>query len=241
MAIAAATFTAPALTLVIAANPAEAAGGGSVVPGQPTLSNPVAGGGSDYTIPFTTSASGTVASGGTITIVAPTGTHFPTCMTGCTNYTLTVATNAPVQATSISSPSPNQVIITVPSTIGANTAVTVVVNSVSNPTTASSSYTLQESTTGDTTAATSPAFAVNAGAPAFVVATGGDNQSAQISTQFPQQLVATVTDSFGNPETPAGDTILFQAPASGASASFTGGGNSDSVLSANGNYTSHAL
>ncbi|HEX6392480.1 MAG TPA: hypothetical protein VFZ97_03500, partial [Acidimicrobiales bacterium] len=82
-AFAATSLVAPALISIIAASPAEAAGGGSVSPVQPTLSNPVAGGASNYTIPFTTSASGALPIGGTITIVAPAGTVFPACSVPC--------------------------------------------------------------------------------------------------------------------------------------------------------------
>jgi 6-phosphogluconolactonase (cycloisomerase 2 family) len=57
--------------------------------------------------------------------------------------------------------------------------------------------------------------------PAAVTATGGTPQSAMIDTAFGSPLVATVTDSDGNPV--SGVTVTFTAPGSSASGVFAGG------------------
>jgi hypothetical protein len=59
-----------------------------------------------------------------------------------------------------------------------------------------------------------------AGAPASVAVSSGSGQSATVSTGFAAPLVAAVTDSFGNPV--PGVTVMFAAPASGASATLAG-------------------
>jgi hypothetical protein len=56
---------------------------------------------------------------------------------------------------------------------------------------------------------------------ATLTATSGGGQTVQISTQFPQPLVVTATDSNGQPVPNA--TVTFAGPASGASATFAGG------------------
>ena len=62
-----------------------------------------------------------------------------------------------------------------------------------------------------------------AGAPFGIAATSGTPQSAVISTAFASPLVATVTDSYGNPE--SGVVVTFTAPAlTGASGTFASNG-----------------
>lgn len=65
------------------------------------------------------------------------------------------------------------------------------------------------------------------GAPSSLVATSGSGQSAMISSAFNAVLIATVTDSGGNPV--PGENVTFTAPASGASGTFSGGGVSETV------------
>ncbi len=61
-----------------------------------------------------------------------------------------------------------------------------------------------------------------------VVASGGTPQSAPVNTAFTTALQATLTDGGGNPL--SGVTVVFTAPASGASGTFTGGSTSASVM-----------
>jgi uncharacterized repeat protein (TIGR01451 family) len=60
-----------------------------------------------------------------------------------------------------------------------------------------------------------------AGAPAAITATGGDNQSTPVGTAFASALQATVTDQYGNPV--SGVRVTFKAPSSGASGTFSKG------------------
>jgi hypothetical protein len=63
--------------------------------------------------------------------------------------------------------------------------------------------------------------------PAAIAATSGNGQSATVSAAFSSPLVATVTDSSGNPVSSASVTFTVVAGSSGASASFATGGATD--------------
>ncbi len=65
---------------------------------------------------------------------------------------------------------------------------------------------------------TSTSFTVNATAAASLEATSGANQSANVNSAFTNKLVATATDSYGNPV--SGVAVTFTAPNAGASATF---------------------
>ena len=65
---------------------------------------------------------------------------------------------------------------------------------------------------------TSASFVVSAGAATTLTATSGANQSATTGSAFTNKLVATATDSLGNPV--SGVAVTFAAPTSGASATF---------------------
>ena len=67
------------------------------------------------------------------------------------------------------------------------------------------------------------------GAPATVTATMGSSQSATVTTAFTVNLLATVTDQYGN--VVPGVTVTFTAPVTGASATFPSGntGTTDST------------
>ncbi|MGA7237318.1 MAG: Ig-like domain-containing protein [Bryobacteraceae bacterium] len=67
--------------------------------------------------------------------------------------------------------------------------------------------------------ATSMVFNIRAGAAAAIQATGGASQNATIATPFLEPLVATVSDSSGNPV--SGVTVSFAAPVAGASAALS--------------------
>jgi hypothetical protein len=69
------------------------------------------------------------------------------------------------------------------------------------------------------------------GPPAAIAATSGGSQSAVVNSAFPNPLVATVTDSFGNPVPNA--SVAFTAPTSGASAVFSTTGTNPATVSTN--------
>ena len=68
----------------------------------------------------------------------------------------------------------------------------------------------------------------NHGPAAIVAVTAGSGQSTTITTPFATNLAATVTDRFGNPI--SGATVVFAAPGSGPSGTFSG---STSVVTGN--------
>jgi hypothetical protein len=68
---------------------------------------------------------------------------------------------------------------------------------------------------GSTTIAVKPAAA------AIVLVSGGSGQTATVNTAFASPLKATVTDAYGNDI--SGIAVIFSAPSSGASGTFTGG------------------
>ncbi|HEY4183698.1 MAG TPA: Ig-like domain-containing protein [Polyangia bacterium] len=78
------------------------------------------------------------------------------------------------------------------------------------------------SVTASTPGVPSVSFALRnlAGAAANLIMSGGGSQSTPVLTAFSAPLVAAVTDSFGNAV--AGSTVIFTAPTSGASATFSG-------------------
>ena len=86
--------------------------------------------------------------------------------------------------------------------------------------------------------ATSTAFTVTTATAAKVTATTGSGQSTTISTAFTAPLVATATDSGGNPV--SGVMVTFTPPAAGASGTFAPGGNT-ATTGANGVATSGAF
>jgi hypothetical protein len=78
-------------------------------------------------------------------------------------------------------------------------------------------------TVSDGTHTGSLSVTVSAAAPTSIAATSGGGQSATAGSAFANPLVATVTDTYGNPV--SGVSVTFGAPASGASATFASGGN----------------
>ena len=83
-------------------------------------------------------------------------------------------------------------------------------------------YTLTASAPGFASVATS-SITITAGQPSKIVVSSGSPQSAKIGALFAQPLVALVTDAAGNPV--GGVTVLFLAPNSGASGTFTANNN----------------
>ncbi len=123
----------------------------------PSPSSSVGGATANYTIGFTTSASGALTGGsGTITLLAPSGTTFPSTVSDY-KVNATAASNASVDS------SGNQVIIVVPSNIAASTAVTVAVTGVTNP--SGGTYTLGVYTSSDFVEVFTPSYTITPPAP----------------------------------------------------------------------------
>ena len=234
-----AAMMAPALMSVQAASAATPT---SVTPGTVTPASTIAGGNTSYSIPFTTSGSGALTTANpTITFVGPNGTAFSPCSSTCSGYSITAASgSATVISAVVSSvagpnestvsPTANQVVLTLASSsIGNGDAVTVTAPSVENPV-AAGSYVMAESTSTDTQAVDSQPYSITAGPATQVIATGGDNQTAPVSTKFPVALTATLADNHGNPTTvPANDAVSFQISSlAGATATFANGTNTES-------------
>jgi hypothetical protein len=96
---------------------------------------------------------------------------------------------------------------------GVATASTFVANNISG------SYTVAASTSGVATPANF-SLTNNAGPPATITTTAGSGQSVAINTAFPTALKATVQDASSNPVPNV--SVVFAAPGSGASGTFSG-------------------
>jgi hypothetical protein len=83
------------------------------------------------------------------------------------------------------------------------------------------------------------ALTASGGSTPSVTATGGTPQSAAVNTAFPVALQATVRDASGNPS--SGVNVTFTAPASGASARFSGATTATAVTNASGIATAPTL
>ena len=204
-----------------------------VTPGKVTPNPSSAGAsGATYTITFTTSASGAIGNGGSITFVAPNGTGFSssagdyavTAASGTAAVGLAATSDVQGPGANTTSTTPNKVVITLAtSSITASDAVTVTISKgtsgVTNPTVAASNYVIDESTSVDTNAVPTSTYQITAANPASVTAVSGGGQSVFIGQPFPNPLVGLVKDQFGNPV--SGAQLTFNAPSSGASATFT--------------------
>ncbi|MCH7674806.1 hypothetical protein IH879_07625, partial [candidate division KSB1 bacterium] len=75
----------------------------------------------------------------------------------------------------------------------------------------------------------SAAVTIVADSPSSIAVSAGDSQSATVNTAFSTNLAAIVEDQFGNPIN--GASVIFTAPSSGASGTFSGSGtNTETVL-----------
>ncbi|MGH9306162.1 MAG: hypothetical protein ACRD0I_04670, partial [Acidimicrobiales bacterium] len=143
----------------------------SVTPGSVTLSTTTEGATSTYTIQMTLSATGALGTNSTITLVAPKGTTFLPTAAG--NYIVNSSSVSAVARSMVnSSTTNNKVVITLGASSLANSAsVTITAIGVTNPTTASTTYSLSESTSADTVPATSSNYTVTPGPASQVVFT----------------------------------------------------------------------
>jgi hypothetical protein len=204
----------------------SAAYAGTISVPTATPSSLTAGAATSYTIDFTASSSGALAPGvGTITLTGPATTQFPPLDT---EYTVNGTQVALAPNVSV----PGTVTITTPVQVNSSTAVAVVagIGPTATNATAAGTYSISASTSSDPTpVASSPTYALVAGAASKDVVTGGGGQSATVGTAFTNALSATIEDSNGNPVLVSGSTVTFTAPASGASGTFTGGSTTDST------------
>ncbi|MHB1891293.1 MAG: beta strand repeat-containing protein, partial [Acidimicrobiales bacterium] len=188
-----------------------------------------------YTVGFTTSATGALASGsGTITLAAPAGTVFPSAASA---YTVNNGSGAVAASKVALSNSNATATITTPVAIGNSTAVTVVVNGVTNPA-AATGYTLAVSTSSDLAPVdTSPyniAGAVsNLTGPAPSVSTAGS--AATYTIGFTTSATGALAASSGtiSLSVPSSSTIFPTAAAdytvNGTAATSVGGGGTSAV------------
>jgi hypothetical protein len=107
----------------------------------------------------------------------------------------------------------------------------VATSSVFTAGTAAGTYNVTATTSGATTPA-SFAMTNTAGPVAALVVSSGNNQSATVSAAFANPLAVQVTDGDGNPVATAGISVTFTANtgATGATAGFSGGTNTDTEL-----------
>jgi hypothetical protein len=140
--------------------------------GKPANGNPSPNGtgatSATYAIGFTTSSSGALAGGaGAIQLVAPFGTAFPTATSNYTVNGVGVTSSALETFNGSSCGTPgsyttasNELCILVPQNINASSPVSVVITGVTNPSTASTSDTIQVSTSSDLAPVSTPAYTI---------------------------------------------------------------------------------
>ncbi len=198
----------------------------SVVTGVTASPSPLtAGAAAIYTVNFSTSITGGLAAGsGTITLTGPPGTQFP-----LTDSDYSVNGNLVTATPTIT---PGAVTITTPILVSSSSPVVVEAGlgtTATNPT-AAGTDTISVSTSLDITpVVSSPGYIIGAGAASQVVVTGGGSQTATVGTTFTNPLNATIEDSYGNAVQVQNTTVVFTAPASGASGTFFNGTNTDST------------
>ena len=196
-----------------------------------SVANSAGSAGATYQVPFTTSSAG--ALGGCpnnciITLVAPNGTSFSS---SANKYTVAVNnTHAATVGSVFLSESagygstgpgstPNQVNIQLSSSsIASGDLVTVSVTGVTNPTGASGTYRILESTTSDGQSVPSPQYSIVAAQAASLTAALGSPQTAEAGQQLSTPLTVKLVDSFGNPISGAG--VTFKAPSAGPTVTF---------------------
>jgi len=248
-------FLSGAATIGVLLFLASPAGATSVAGGTVSPESAVAGANTTYTITFTTSTltgaippaippGASCPSSCTITFTAPNGTNFSSI---AGDYTVAAATGSAtvgsVDATAVDgSLTANNVVITLSaSSIGADDDVTVTVVNTSNPTLASSDYTIDESTSSDTTPTASGSYAVTAADASQLVVSAGNNQSTPAGDSFGTALTVSVEDRYGNVVTTGAGSnasVTFTPPPSGQPSATFGGSYTQTVTAADGVATS---
>jgi protocatechuate 3,4-dioxygenase beta subunit len=219
------------LGLVGAGSPAFAAGNSTVTPAAVTVTPDTAGSNASYTIPFTVASA--LVTGNTIDLTGPSGTYFTGCASAssCQGlYSIAVSGGGSAAIAAVAYPSnsgsaENAIVVTLgASEIAAGETVTVSTESSTTNPARAGTYTMTESTSSDPTAATSPAYTIAPSLPAAINIASGNGQSAEVSTKFALPLVASVTDSYGNPV--PGAAVTFHPVAGDAGAN----GNADGTF-----------
>ena len=174
------------------------------------------------TTPITVVAGG--ASKFTLSTPSPTaGTPFTETITAVDGFANTATGFTGAQCVVLSGPanSPNGTAPTYPPAAGCASGSSLTFNNgVDNavPITLTDAQSTTLAATQGLVAGTSANFTVSPAAATTLVATSGANQSATTNAAFTNKLVATATDSLGNPV--SGVAVTFAGPASGASATF---------------------
>ncbi len=159
-----------------------------------------------YTIAFNLGSGGALTAGSsTITIQFPTGTTIPASM---------AASNATVNSTVLSvapttTPSTRTVVLTTPVSVGNNGPVTVVFSNsanIQNPSTVSSTYTLDVSTSKETTPVASQAYSITSGTDI------SQSTVTLVDPQRTQDSQYTIQYNAGTGGIAVGDTLFFVFP-----------------------------
>ncbi len=203
--------------------------------------NVVASFGSSATATFALTNAQNLAARITATAGGGQSTQIGTAFAGPLVATVTDAGGNPVPNAVVTFTAPAQSGASITFAGGVNSATTNVSGVATSAAITANSHVGAYSVVASSGTATTASYSLtnNTGAAAKIVATSGGGQSAQIGTAFTSPLVATVTDSAGNPVPNA--TVTFTAPAqSGASVTFAGGANT-ATTNASGVATSAAI
>ncbi len=187
-----------------------------------TSSSAAAGGSSTWTYDFSTSSSGALGSGDTVTLVAPTGTTFPTAAADYTVGGITVG------AVSVTGPA-NSVTLTVPASIAASSPVDVTIGDVTNPPVGTYSNTVfSASTIADSATNASAGLTFSSG-----VTNVSYSATVSQAGQQEQWLVGFTTSSTGS--LTSGNTVTLTAPVGtvwpAAAGNYLVGGSTPSTVS----------
>jgi Fibronectin type III domain len=214
-----------AASLVGTATAASASASTSVSTPTVALSTNAPGATATYTIQFR-ATSGLTPGSSSVTLNTASGA-FPS---GSANYTVGAQGRTAVVTVAPGFFGP-AVQLTVPTlgtlaAVSPNAIVTVTVTGVVNA--GAGAYSMSVSTSDDQVAATSASYTI--GTATQLVASGGNNQTAAVGTQFLTHLGASLKDAANAPVLQAGVPVTFTAPSTCASGTFlTGGTNSTTV------------
>ncbi len=152
-----------------------------------------------YSTKFTTSGSGAMPAGDDVTLVGPSGTRFTST---ASNYTVTVGSGSAVQATSaVASPdngssTDNAVVLQLPASVGASTAVAVSASGVTNASTAGG-QSASVFTSADQAPVSTPFTLAGVGS-AGVSTTSASSSSVEADGVASSTVTVTVRDGSGN-------------------------------------------
>ncbi len=215
----AAAFTAALTVMGLLPLLGATAAGAATAVSSPTISLSSYGAGATsvmYTLGFTTSSTGALTAGsGTITLNLPTGTTLPAASSNA--YTVN-PNNAGAQTATSVTVSGSQAVITTPVAVADATPVTVTITGVTNPSTVSGTDQASISTSSDTAAALTAAYAITSGISAL---TGPTPTPATANTAYSVYTVGFKTSASGSLVGGAG-TITLSFVNSPTAATFPG-------------------